>query len=328
VSPTQPAVNFSLAEIHSAAHRLLHVQPDPIPAYRLLHEVLRLPSADGRLQNARAVAEHSKWVQQLSEAQLADGSWGRFHSQDTRLKSVFRTSEEAIDRAFSLGLESSHPVLARAVDYIESVLTGQAYLTDRAEKNESWPLVIRLILSGRLAHIQPANPILNDAWGCLVRVAQQAFSSGKYCLDDEADAFVMLTNTYVPKCFLESQHALWILSSRPLEARLEMHLVNWIWNKPDGIRYLRAPLAGFQARQIAYWLRSMNILSRFPSWRYTCGEALSQLWSQRDELGYWDFGRQISGCVDLPLSENWKNSVKRQVDYSTFMLVLLRRFFD
>jgi hypothetical protein len=137
-----------------------------------------------------------------------------------------------------------------------------------------------------------------------------------------------LTGLHVPKGFLESQHALWILSTRQLSGRLEQNLIEWIWNKSDGIRYVRVPLADPQHRTIAYWLRSMNILRRFASWQQVSINTLNRLWDQRDGEGYWDFGSQLVRCIDFPLSENWRQQAKRKVDYSTCMLVVLRHWFD
>ena len=328
MSLTYPRAAFTMEEVQEAARSILHTQPDPIPAWRLLHEVLHLHAEDHLLRAAREAAAHSKWVKELEAAQLPDGSWGRFHSQDTKKKTVFRTSEEAIDRAFALGLWPDHPVLTQARVYIEKVLTGEAHITDREERNEAWPLLIKYILAGRLAQIDPANQALDAYWEFLAEVTRQAFTSGMYRLEDEVQAYLRITGVHVPQGFLESQHALWILSARPLPCPLEQALVEWIWNKPEGIRYLRVPLSEPQPRLIAYWLRSMNILTRFSAWREVSVDGVNQLWVQRDPQGCWDFGSRIASCVDFPLSESWRLGMRRKVDYSTSILALLRKHFD
>lgn len=173
--------------------------------------------------------------------------------------------------------------------------------------------------------------MLDSFWTYLVEVARQAFSSGNYRLEDDAAAYLRFSGVRVPGGFLKSQHALWILSSRRLPHQLDHSLLNWIWHKPDGIRYLRAPLPEPQPRHIGYWLRSMNILSRFSSWREIAVDKLNHLWEQRGKEGIWDFGSVISGVsrsIDFPLSENWRQSIKRKQDYSTNILVLLRKYFD
>jgi hypothetical protein len=325
---TPETVIFRLDDIHRAASDILEASPDGIVAYRLFREVLRLSPNDPQLTQAKNGAFGSKWVRMLEKAQLPDGSWGRFHSQDTKKKAVFRTTEEAIDRAIALGFEPGDELLLRTRQYILDVLHGDAQFTDPSEKNEAWPLLVKFILAGRLAQLEPANEILATYRSYLADIANQAFASGKYNLEDEAAAHLRLSARQAPLGFLESQHALWILSTQPLPNQLEFALVDWIWHKPDGIRYLRVPLANPRPHLIAYWLRSMNIISRFGCWREICAPTLNRLWELRDEHGLWDFGSQIARSVDFPLSESWRQSANRKMDYSTCVLVLLRRVFD
>jgi hypothetical protein len=71
----------------------------------------------------------------------------------------------------------------------------------------------------------------------------------------------------------------------------------------------------------------MNLLSRFGSWREISVDTLNQLWEQRDKQGLWDFGSRISQSIDFPLSDTWRQSIKRKMDYSTCILALLRKYF-
>jgi len=319
---------FTLDDLHRGSRAILATLPAGIVAYRLLREVLRVPPADPELTRSKKAALNSRWVYQLKHSQLPDGSWGRFHSQDTKLKTVFRTTEEAIDRAFALGLEPGDAPLARLHQYILGVLRGETHITDRTEKNEAWPLLVNFILAGRLVQLDPTNKILDPNWAYLLEVASLAFASGEYCLEDEAAAYLRLSGVHIPGGFLESQHALWILSSHRLPRQLDQALVNWIWHKPDGIRYLRVPLSNPPPRLIGYWLRSMSLLTRFDSWREISIKTLNQMWKLRDENGLWDFGSHIAKSVDFPLSESWRQANNRRLDYSTCLLVLLRRYFD
>jgi len=307
---------------------MLAVNPDPVVACRLLREVLRVPAGDPEMIEVKETAQRSKWVRQLEQSQLPDGSWGRFHTQDAKKKTAFRTTEEAVDRAAAMGLEPGEGVLKRLSLYCEHILRGEAQISDWYEKNESFPVLIQYIVAGRLAQIDPASNTLTSYWEFLTEVARRAFSSGVYNLHDEAEAFLQLSGVHVRGGFLESQHALWILSSRKLPESLELAFVSWIWRKPDGIRYIRSPLAHLQPHRIGFWLRSMNILSRFPSWRTLAHGSLVELWEQRDKDGSWDFGSSIAGCVEFPISESWRQPDKRRQDFSTHILVLLRKYFD
>ncbi len=321
-------VSFTQEDLSAAATRILDEHPDPVPALRLLTEVLRLPGGDARVQKAAQAARQTRWVRQLESAQLPDGSWGRFHSQDTKVKHVFRTSEEAIDRAFALGKRVSEGILERAKLYILKVLQGEALITDWDEKNDAWPVLIKLILAGRLAQIDPAQPILDASCEYLKEVARLSFITGRYRLEDEIKAFQDLSRIHIHRGFLHTKYSLWILSARPLPRRLEHALLEWVWNKHDGIGYLGTALSVPQPRAIAGWLRSMNIIARFPSWRAISFPTLNQIWEGRGCDDWWDFGRQTSSWIDYPISESWRKVINRKVDYSTCVLALLRKVFD
>jgi len=321
-------VGFSLDDVHLIARSILEAHPDTVVAWRLLREVLRRPPDAQDLVRVKATLETNRWMRQLEQAQLPDGSWGRFHSQDTKQKTLFRTTEEAIDRAMVLGADPSEGILLRVRQYILEVLRGIAPITDRDEKSEAWPLGIRFILAGRLAQLDPANPVLDQDWAYLVEVARQAFQSGGYRLEDEVAAYKRLSGIRWPGGFLSSQHVMWILSSRELPGTLGHDLARWIWQKPNGMGYLGAPLADFQPRRVGYWLRSMGILSRIAAWKEISLDVLNHLWAQRDEHGLWDFGSQVAKSVDFPLSDSWRHSSQRKQDYSTCILVLLRKYFD
>jgi hypothetical protein len=111
-----------------------------------------------------------------------------------------------------LGLSKFDKPLARVCQYILEVLIGDAHITDKDEKNEACPLVIRLILAGRLAQIDQACSRLVEYQIYISEIAHQAFISGTYSLEDEITAYQRLSNVRVHQGLLESQHALWILA--------------------------------------------------------------------------------------------------------------------
>jgi hypothetical protein len=328
VAHDSPGVSFTLADLHQRAEAIIRSTSGIIVTYRLWREVLRLPAGDPALLLIKAAVRYSPWVRQLEDAQQPDGSWGRFHSQDTHLKTPFRTSEEAIQRALALGLDLSDRVLEWARQYILAALQGRVALSDPPEQNERWPLLVQLILAGRLAQIDPANPALDEHWQYWVEVARRAFASGAYRLEDEAAAYPALSGIQAAQGFLESQYALWILSARPLPIELDRALVGWIWNKPDGIRYVRVNLQNPLQRQIGLWFRSMEILTRFAGWREPALEALNRLWEQGKLDGRWDFGGDVTKNVEFPLSGTWRKPGSRQADHSTWALALLREYYE
>ena len=84
---------------------------DPFPQYIFRKDILReLPS---RSECTAIIA--SKWYQQLAEEQWENGSWGRFHTQDTKalLKKKFVTTEHALRRARDLSLDRNDPIIQK-----------------------------------------------------------------------------------------------------------------------------------------------------------------------------------------------------------------------
>ncbi len=54
-----PRKQFTMKNLREIAHRLLDMQPDPVPRFRLLRDVLRLEAADRELRDAEAALEGS-----------------------------------------------------------------------------------------------------------------------------------------------------------------------------------------------------------------------------------------------------------------------------
>ena len=75
------------------------LEPCPVVEYN----INRLINADSDEALIKKVG-NSKWVSLLREQQYKDGSYGRFHSMNSRLKQVFPTTEIAVNFMNYLGL--------------------------------------------------------------------------------------------------------------------------------------------------------------------------------------------------------------------------------
>ncbi len=110
------------------AQIILGFEPDAIVRFRLLRDVLHLLPASPELSQITTKLNRHPWIKQLSQDQQPDGSWGRFHSMDSRIKARFPTSEVAVRRALALGLDKDNPILARAASYMQRVLGRTGHL--------------------------------------------------------------------------------------------------------------------------------------------------------------------------------------------------------
>jgi hypothetical protein len=315
-----------------AARRILALDPDPVVRWLLLRDILRTEAGEPELERARQLLLTSRWVRQLEGEQWEDGSWGRFHSMDSRSRQRVPTTEVGVERALALGLPADHPVLARAADYLAAVLHGTIIPRDRPEKNDRWPTGVRLIAAATLALIQPQSPALDEVWELWAEIAERACRSGTYDPQAESQAHRELTGATVAGSYLvlNNRYALVLLASRPraLPSALERDLVDWVWGLPQGVRYLGEPLLAPPRCQSGggfdRWLCSVELLCSFPSSRHFGAEAVEWLWAARSAAGLWDFGPRPNSPA-LPLSESWRRRDARLIDWSTRVLLLLRR---
>ncbi|MBM3144339.1 MAG: hypothetical protein FJ010_05060 [Chloroflexi bacterium] len=321
-------------EIEAIALQILRENPGAVVRHRLLRDVLRLDSTDSELQKAREDLDNSRQVQLLAREQRQDGSWGPFHSRDSRSKQKTITTEIGVERALALGLDAFHPILVRAADYILAVMSGRLEYPDRHEKNDRWPTGMRLFLAATLSLSHPDRPVLEKDRSLWLEIAGRAFRSGKYDPEDEIEAHAELTGATVKESYLVlgNRYALTILGSEEglLSVDLERALLSWLWERPEGILYLNACLGAVppprSASHLDRWLASHELLAqRFPHWVEYAQDALSWLWNRRNEDGLWDFGPRPPTLRYFPFSDDWRTPQNRIFDWTTRILVLFTK---
>ena len=313
------------------------MDPDPVPRYRLMRDVLRLRSSDVRLHAARGDVDGSLHVAKLRDSQWDDGTWGRFHTQDTKAKQPFATTETAVARSLALGLDAAHPILERLYPTLVGYVEGPAIWRDRPEKHgnpEAWPIWVRHFSAAMLASINPADPHLLTCFNQRLDATQKAFATGSYDRGAEVaalnDALVSPMRNPVPFHWLPS---LVLLSSRVahLPQSIEQQILDWMWHESTGVYYLSHVSPGafpsIGKRGFLQWMRSHEILSRFAAWPAYSIPARDWLWEQRNSDGLWDVGSRASNGTQsaFPLSENWRRQRNRVIDSSVVVLDLLTR---
>ncbi len=309
---------------------ILGSDPDPVVRIRLEREVLHHPGLRGAADQTALAA--NPWVQQLAHQQHPDGSWGRFHSQDTRLKQKIITTEVGVARGLALGLDLRHPCLQKALAYLAGLLRGEIEFPDPPERNDRWPTGARLFTAATLALLDPAHPLLDEPWALWVQIAGRTFTSGEYDCEAEIRAHRQLTGATVEGSYLElnNKYALALLSAHPagLPAGLADSLLRWLWQLPQGIRYLGMPLSQppmpDSPTALDRWLSSHELLARFPGWRALASDAIDWLWVQQRADGLWDFGARQKSYWAWPLSASWRNPQQRAFDHTTRLLALLQ----
>jgi hypothetical protein len=323
--------------IEDLALEILGQDPALVVRYRLLRDVLKVNPGDSELQHARRAVENSRSIQGLAAEQWEDGSWGAFHSRDSRRRQKIITTEVGVERGLNLGLDTSHPVLINASEYVRNVMLGKIIFPDRHEKNDRWSTGLRLFLASTLSLIHPRDPLLDADRVLWSEIADRTFQSGEYNAENEIQAHAELTGATVEGSYLviSGKYQLNILGSTPgtLPQYLELVLLQWLWGKQDSIGYLGIPLGNLPPNQkpgpFDRWLVSLELLARlFPAWVNFAQNPIEWIWEQRNTQGFWDFGPRPASMTYLPLSDNWRRRKDRQFDWTTRILILLRRYLD
>ncbi len=329
---------FGQAEVDRLAQQLLDLNPDPSPRLLLLRDVLRRPPGDSARQDAeRQLAECSR-VQALSAAQQPDGTWGRFHTQDTAVKGPIPTSEYAIRRALTLGLDKRSPILQQAAGFIQSHLQGQTTWSDPPEKHDHpliFPHNIRSVSAAMLALIDNDHPALEPFWRYWAEVVEATFAGGDYDRQAELTCQQRLAgipSRRYPPCHVYYPLVILSATRQNLPPGLERRLVEFIMRKPDGIYYVyERSLAAFprlEEKGFESWLHGQELLARFASWVEMAPAVLNWLWQQRDAEGLWDVPAGGGRSFAFPLSESWRRTQNRRIDWSVTILRLVSRYFD
>ena len=323
--------------IETSAEKILSGDPDPVVRHLLMRDVLRRPPDGREMKASRKALDGSQWVQLPAAEQHEDGGWGRFHSQDYRSRQKTVTTEFGVERALSLGVEPDHPILRKASRYIVGILEGKTPFPDAAEKNDRWPVGVRMFAGATLARVQPNLPVLAPVWERWADIVCRVFLEGKFSAEAEVQAHRDLhaIQDDVSYLSLRNRYAVYLIGSRvdELPRKIERAYVHWLWNHPSGLGYIDARLWPPPARtprglRIGGQLGSMELLASFPSWRELAGEFVEWLWDQRNEAGMWDFGPGSGWPVNFHLSESWRKKPNRQYDCSTRVLVILARYYD
>ena len=326
---------FSRADLVEIARSVLAMNPDPVPRLRLLRDVLGKSKGDPAYDDAERRLLESRWVILLAESQQSDGTWGRFHTQDTKRKQPFPTTESALQVALDSGLDAKSEVLRRLLPTLIDYVTGKYIWPDWAEKHDNpdaWPIWVRHYSAAALAQIEYYHPLLDEFWQIRARSVTAAFAGGTYDREREARILVDLLQCRMKEPVpFHVKPSLLVLSSTEnrLPEELERIMLRHILESSEGIYYVHSgPLTIFphiHDRAFWRWLNAHRLLSRFDQWREVCTGAISWIWDARAADGLWDSEAKLSRkpFTCFPLSDSWRRQVNRKIDFTTEILTLL-----
>jgi hypothetical protein len=288
-------------------------------------------------QPAKDALETSKCVALLRETQWPDGTWGRFHTQDTSVKQPFICTEAAIAAALDSGLERDNPILQKAQQIILRYMDGTACWPDPPEKHDNplaWYVWVPQYSAAVLAQFDRYHPMLEGFWDLWAEAVRVSFQSGTYDRQKEIEILNLLLKCRMKKPVpFHTKPPVLILSATKnlLPESLERQALNHLLHDPAGIYYVYdkaiCELQPVHARRFWSWFQAHKLLSRFRLWKELAQDAINWIWAQRSEDGLWDLGSTVARkpFTCFPLSETWRRPENRTIDCSVEILGLLAR---
>ena len=332
----------ALTEIECITCRILEESQQPAVRVRLLRDILHKPKDDIALVQAKRNLEQTEWVRLLRENQTQQGYF-------TRLKSELRADAfmTACDICFDIGLDATHPVLARAKEFAEQALLEgvlDTHLRVRSAETLRRDLsVFERNLAAMLARVEPMSPWVEEVLEKWLTIAGVAFQSGTYDREAQIEAtkaifgpdYTLGHAIRYPEATLADSATL--LGSRLdlLESDLDESYVKWfVTERNDILRGLErlssaATRPSHRSLFAASILLQMDSLRNFQSWGSYMGDVSEVLWQVRGSNGMWSFG---SACANphfihrIRLSDDWRGK-RGMHDWTTRILLLLHPYY-
>lgn len=240
---------------------------DPCQRHILRADIMRLPDDELLISAVR----ESKWYIELSSEQRENGSWGRFHTQNTKDASArkFVTTEAALRRARDLGLNKHDPMVKRAIKLMERYLKGEESPPDCIEKHadggKSFTRAFGFMIAANISLFDPENPILDDKREACARALEKAFARGEF----DENAWENENKRYEGPCLRAWMvYPLWLMqNTNAISPALQRKYLNYIWNRSEGIYYISgfaaSSLICLEDKRFAVWLSALEALRGF-----------------------------------------------------------------
>lgn len=239
-----------------------------IPRYLFLREIEGKHEDDGECIKLHEKLMESKWYKQLEEEMLEDGSFGRFHSMDSKdkTKRVFRTTEEAVRRMKDLGLPTYDLLVVKVCTIMRKYLSGEAHWSDRIEKHFGFEIALNSMVGANLALLNDELEEVKRYKKLCAYYLEAAFTDSDELKMDIWDKLNRDNCDFLlaPKTI----HILWLLHKNPYISDTTLRkFLDILWMNSDGIYYLYGNRAISECIQIEDknfmgWLYALEHISR------------------------------------------------------------------
>lgn len=252
-----------LTQLQEIVDYLSETMADPVPQYILKKEILHTSPTEADITRLK----ESKWYRQLAAEQWDNGSWGRFHTQDTKLqeKRKFVTTEAALRRARELSLDQEDELIDKAIQLMERYVEGQEEWLDTIEHHYGFEISFRAIVTANLSLFDPKHPLVQTKKEICATNLSKAMRHG--VLDEAVwEQENRNSNEILLRPYMV--YVIWLLENNDyLDQERERDFLNYIWHRKDGIYYCTSgPISDpkfLESKDFSTWLAGLENLSSF-----------------------------------------------------------------
>ena len=264
----------------------------------------------------------SKWVQMLRDNQNADGGYGRFHSQNSKIKQKYGTTEKAIESMNILGLRRGNELVDKLCLYMEKILNNEIAWPDGYEKNKWYRAAQPIFIISKLSNFTSEDKAYLKNCEKWLEILNEAFKGKEY------DSYS--TNTISEKlvgCQIHGSYIglnsvylieLFANLSRQINKSIQEKYLNWLYSDDVIIQYAGVKLRDFSSIDINILYRLLFHISKFECYDDIFAAGIKQLATKYCMDGLWNFGNAFSV---QKLSDTWRNEKTKIYDHSVLAWV-------
>lgn len=319
-----------MININEIANRVLSTSNSCVVKYKILTEILNYDENSEEVRTLREQLNESKWVKDIVNEQKENGSWGRFHSQDSREKQKYKTTESAVKHLSYLGMKRGDEPIDKVCDYMESLLSNKIPWPDAWEGNRWFQAGVDLFITSKLSIFGCDENLYNSIAEKWITILSEAFSNGVYDshkADEKAKEIigVDIHDSYIG---LNSINSIILFSNNrhKIPEDLQRKYLYWLHTYPKNVFYLvtlpaKHPMYITNSNEISDWIILMNYLSKFDGFYEEFSDEINWLISVCCHDGFWDFGKALT---KLKLSDDWRRNINRKVDQTVYTLGIFK----
>lgn len=264
----------------------------------------------------------SKWVQMLRDNQNSDGGYGRFHSQNSKIRQKYVTTEKAIESMNILGLRRGNELVDKLCIYMEEILNNDIPWPDGYEKNKWYRAAQPIFVSSKLSNFTSKDKayLKNcEKWLVILNEAFKGNAYDPYSTNKISEKLVgcQIHGSYIG---LNSVYLIELYAnlSKQIDKGIQEKYLNWLYSDDVIVYYAGVKLRDFSNININVLYRLLFHVSKFECFDDVFSDGIKWLAGKYCKDSLWDFGNAFSV---QKLSDSWRNEKDKICDHSVLAWV-------